>query len=118
MPSDSLEMERIRTRLSDPDVVKTNAFQLLRDLCLYVSCHENDSDAHELVLRALDIRNSFGEAQIVLDGLVRQIGLFPYLEPNALTLADRIAYELHRPENMGEEIVFHGPQAHVYWTIL
>ena len=71
-----------------------------------------------MVLRALEMRSHFTCGQEVLNGLVRRFGLFPYLAPEQLSVMDQIAYEVHRPENMGEEIVFHRPQAEVYWTLM
>ena len=51
---------------------------------------------------------------IVLDALVRQVGLFPYLVPNELGTADQIAWEFNHPEAMPDDIVFHEPQTRVY----
>src|SRR5207253_2807435 len=66
----------------------------------------------------LEQRASFGSAAVVLDALVRQVGLFPYLTPRELGTSDQIAWELNRPANMPEEIVFHEPQTRVYRSLL
>ena len=50
--------------------------------------------------------------------LVRQVGLFPYLEEENLSLKDTIAYEVHRPSGFKENIVFRHAQAEVYYTLL
>lgn len=71
-----------------------------------------------MVLRALEQRDNFVVGGNILDGLIRQLGLFQYLNPEALPPRDQIAYETYRPLNMEEEIVFHRPQAEVYWTLL
>jgi len=66
----------------------------------------------------MEYRDAFGSAGIILDGLLRQIGLFPYLDPAHLSLADFLAYEAHRPERLGDDIVFHRAQAHVYQLLM
>jgi hypothetical protein len=80
--------------------------------------HGNDPDVQELVLRAMEYRSIFRAAGSVLDGLVRRLGLFPYLDASKLSLKDQIAYEVHRPDNFDEQIVFHRPQALVYRMLL
>ena len=50
----------------------------------------------------------------MLDALIREHGLFPYLDdPESLGMADRLAYEVHRPLGI-DDIVFHAKQAEVY----
>lgn len=118
MPSDPLDLDRIRIALRDPESLKKDGFAILRALCIAVSTQPDNSAVQELVLRALNVADYFGSDQVILDGIVRQIGLFPYLDRDELSFADQIAYELHRPDNLGEEVVFHRPQAEVYWTLL
>jgi hypothetical protein len=71
-----------------------------------------------MVLRALEHREHFNPYQQVLDSLVRAVGLFPYLDPDALSFRDSVAYEFHRPVNMGDEFVFHREQAEIYRRLL
>ena len=54
----------------------------------------------------------------ILDALIRELGLFPYLEQDELSLPDLLAYEYHRPLNYDEPIVFHREQALVYRRLL
>jgi ATP-dependent helicase YprA (DUF1998 family) len=72
----------------------------------------------DIVFRALEHREAFGSYQPVLDALVRELGLFPYLEEDGLSLMDSIAYEFHRPLPFGEPMVFHREQAEVYRRLL
>jgi hypothetical protein len=116
MPAD-IEATELRAALSDPERIRANSFPILQDLCRFAGVGQ-EQDVQEMVLRALEMRAHFGMGREILDGLVRQCGFFQYLDPDALPLADRIAYEVHRPANMGEDIVFHRPQAEVYWTLL
>lgn len=73
--------------------------------------------ARELVLRALERRAEFGPDAHVLDALAREVGYFPYCEPENLSLGDHVAYEAHRPNNL-TDIVFHREQAAVYRRLL
>jgi replicative superfamily II helicase len=59
------------------------------------------------------------EHREILFSLVRNAGLFPYLEGNLELLSDDdlIAYELHRSEEL-EGIVFHSLQAKIYNLII
>lgn len=71
-----------------------------------------------MILRALEHRDAFAHCQPVLDGLVRELGLFPYIEKDDLSLEDMIAYEYHRPFQLPEPIVFHREQAEIYRRLL
>ena len=52
------------------------------------------------ILRVIEKREQFQNYQPIINDLAREIGLFPYLDPAELNLADKIAYEFHKPENM------------------
>lgn len=69
-------------------------------------------------MRLLSRKNEFQGYELIIDSLVRQIGLFPYLEPDNLSIKDSIAYELHRPEGLTDNIVFHHAQAEVYYSLI
>ena len=115
----TLTIEELKERLSDPDRISAEAFDILKALGAYAGRTNDEPKVQELVLRALEHRNSFGGALPVLDGLVRQLGLFPYLELDELGLADSIAYEFHRPFHMAEDnVVFHRVQAEVYRKLI
>ena len=111
----NITLGEIRRRLSEPWRIPGEGFEILSALCTYISTPDTEYRAQDLVLRALERREAFGKAAPVLNALVRQVGLFPYLEEDELGLADTIAYEFHRPQNMeGERVVFHRVQAQVY----
>lgn len=118
MPGDYLEVEQIRQSLSSAREIARNGFRILTNICRLVDEDESPSTYHELILRALENRRHFGPSEQVLNALVRQVGLFPYLNPAELSAADEIAWEFNRPQNMPEDIVFHEPQSRVYRAIL
>ncbi len=118
MPVDRQLVASLFQRLSSPERIAEDSFGVVRDLCRIISDDDEAPYSHELVLRAMEHRESFGAASVVLDGLLRQVGLFPYLDPTHLSLADFLAYEAHRPERLGDDIVFHRAQAHVYQLLM
>jgi replicative superfamily II helicase len=72
------------------------------------------SESRELLLRVLDRRDALGGGGPLLNALIREHGLFPYVDdPDSLGAADRLAYEVHRPIGI-DGIVFHAKQAEVY----
>lgn len=107
----------LRKALTDPVWIKSHGFEILQSLCCYAG-ESMGQLAQELVLMALENRSLFGAGAKIVDALARQFGLFPYLDPDLLSSADRIAYEVHRPEHMDDEVVFHRPQAEVYWHLM
>ncbi len=116
MPGD-INAAELRARLSSAESVRADSFALLQDLCCFAGSAE-EQHAQDMILRALEMREQFLVGREILDGLVRQFGLFQYLDPDDLPVPDQIAYEVHRPAHMEERIVFHRPQAEVYWTLL
>ena len=114
--AETLTLKEVRDQLRNPALIEKNAFPIVRTLGAAVS-HDRDR-VQDLVLRALEHRMSFGSAGAVLDGLVRELGLFPYLDPAHLGVADAIAYEYHRPDNFTDDLIFHRVQADVYRYLL
>jgi hypothetical protein len=111
----------LREALRSPQTVANNQFALLKAICELSNRQDEEEDAQEMVLRALEWREEFGECVEILDALARERRLFQYIEPDNLSLKDRIALEVHRPEalsSLGDNIVFHGPQAEVFWRLM
>lgn len=77
---------QLQTDLSNPSRERRRGFALAQDICQFVSGNESEGEVHEVVLRALEHRSSFGAASMVIEGLAREIGLFPYLDPSACHL--------------------------------
>jgi len=112
------DFKELKKDLSDSARIRRRGFRLAQDLCDFVSTSEEKMEIQELVLRALERRTEFGSAGVVVDGLAREVGLFPYLDPEKLHIGDLLAYECHRPAGFDEDIVFHHPQAVVYRKLL
>jgi rhodanese-related sulfurtransferase len=107
----------IMSALADPEKIRQNQFGLARRIAeLWNARH--DASSQDIIIRALESKQDFGSSVTILNGLVREIGLFPYLDEDSLSLRDQLAYEYHRPEGLSEEIVFHAPQARVYRALM
>jgi len=114
----TLKFDEVRERLRSPDAVRSDPFPVLKAIASFVNSDTMQPQARDLLLRALEYRDFFGGAVEVLDSMARATGLFPYADPNALGLRDLIAYEFHRPDNLGDQIVFHREQAEVYRRLM
>ena len=108
----------LRKSLSDDDKIRNNPFSILGDVSSLGGISDRESDFQELVLRVLEKRTAFADYDDVVKSLVRQTGLFPYLEKKELSLRDQIAYEFHRPLNIEDDFVFHSAQGEIYRRLI
>lgn len=113
---------------TDGDLSLDDAFLILQSLCYLANQNSEDNEIQQLLLRVLDRKNEFHDFIDVINGLIRQFGLYPYLDTDAITVKDAIAREIHRPsllsniENLGniedEGIVFHRVQAEIFQYLI
>ncbi|WP_295880880.1 DEAD/DEAH box helicase [uncultured Thiohalocapsa sp.] len=108
----------LRKILSDAQEIQKNSFAILKSIGFYLNDPKQQTIGRELVLRALEHRDAFSPYTPILDTFVRQVGLFPYLDEDALSFRDAVAYEFHRPDGMKNELVFHRAQAEIYRRLL
>ena len=97
------EIRRILRKPFEPNLQK---FVLLKDVADLPS-------AQDLVLRVFARRPEFEDFHELVVELIRQVGLYPYLKDEELSLRDLLAFEMHRVEGMNE-VIFHSSQAKVY----
>ena len=114
-----MTIDEVRQALRSPEPIAGRAVEIAQTLCALAGDGVDPSTLQELILRAVDKRTCLREVASVIDGLVRTVGLFPYLSPGDLSPRDLAAYELHRPLAMDDErIVFHRVQWEVYRELL
>lgn len=111
-----MTIEKLRDILRKDIPTNIDKFQVIKEITILVA--SNQIVGQEFVLRLLAKRTEFKGFDSMIDALVRQVGLFPYLDEEKLSLKDTIAYEIHRPTGFKENIVFHHAQAEVYYTLL
>lgn len=98
-----------------------DAFRFLAQLSAFTSLAENDSEvqsAREVCVRVLDQIEAFSGYEDVVQALLRNVGLFPYLNRKTADVATQLATEVHRPQAMPENIVFTTKQAEVYRELI
>lgn len=103
--------------LKGKQFIKKFQFEILQVAARLCRADPEAQVAKELILRALENIDHFSRTKSILNSLVREIGLFPYLEQEDLSLDDAIAYEYHRAENLSE-VIFHQEQLPIYQKIL
>lgn len=109
-------IKELRNILRRKFPANTDRFQIIKEVAILIVTEE--SVGQEFVLRLLARIGDFQGMEPLIYSLVRQVGLFPYLEEENLSLKDTIAYEVHRPSGFKENFVFHHAQAEVYYTLL
>jgi len=118
MPGNNELIKQLLKDLSDRTAIAQRSFEILKEISLLASSDVDPETVQELILRSLEHADLFEQSEPVLRALIRRVGLFPYLDGTELSARDQLAYEYHRPFNMGDEIVFHRPQAAVYRMLL
>jgi len=96
-------------------------FGLLREIARHVNNAATTDEGRDLVIRALAVNRGFSPSENgLLMTLVRNVGLFPYLSETITSadFADRLAFELHRPDSNDSNVVFHTLQARTYHQLM
>ena len=130
------DTKQLLNKLRNRDISNESAFEVLKALCALANKSQDNYEpiVQELVLRALDQQDSFDPYGEILAGLVRKLGLYPYLSIEHLSMQDAVAREFHRPANIAlhdqlrqepntiqeteEGLVFHRVQAEIFRKIL
>ncbi len=110
-----MDTKDLRTLLKT-DFSPEEAGLILSAISRLVNARDTHDEGRELVIRCLDRRDRFLDGlSLVLDGLVRSVGLLPYVaESRASTLEDQLLLEAHRMPIVGEKRVFHTLQLQIY----
>lgn len=115
-----MELSFLIEKLKDSSIIERESFSIAKSLANIYNNSDSQSisKAQECVLRAMDKYESFGDSKVIIDSLARELGLFPYLKKEDLSVRDMLAAEAHRVSIGSEDIYFHGPQAEVYYKII
>lgn len=105
------QVKIIRETLRRPFSNELDKFQLLKVIAELVS--DKSNAAQELVLRLFERKKEFQQYHMIVVELMKQVGLYPYLRDEELSIRDAIAFEMHRPEGL-DSVVFHQSQTEVY----
>lgn len=117
-----MSYRELRTVLDEIDSDKSfDAFAFLAGLSKFTSLAPDEEQmqlARELLIRVLDREALFKPYASIVQALIREVGLFPYLDTAESDIATLIATETHRPDAMPQDIVFTTKQAEVYRLLL
>ncbi|MBG6074086.1 MULTISPECIES: DEAD/DEAH box helicase [unclassified Polaromonas] len=117
-----MSYKELRATLDETDHDKSfDAFAFLGKLSSFTSLATDEDQmqlARELLIRVLDREAMFEPYSLIVQTLLRTVGLFPYLDANKSGVATLIATEAHRPDAMPKDIVFTTKQAEVYRTLM
>lgn len=115
-----MELSFLIEKLKDSSIIERESFSIAKSLASIYNNSDSQSisKVQECVLRAMDKYEHFGDSKVVIDSLARELGLFPYLKKEDLSIRDMLAAEAHRVSIGSEDIYFHGPQAEVYYKII
>lgn len=121
--ADHLTLDEMRAIVADRTTLPERAFSLLTELSAAAMLSANDDDnrvmaAREIAIRLLESREALAHVEGLLDAVLRQLGLFPYVEPDFLSMRELLEFEAHRPEGLDDTVVFHRVQAYVYRQLL
>jgi hypothetical protein len=114
----NLSLSDINSMLILNAINNENSFSVIKSIASNLN-QKDDYNLQEVILRVIEQREMFEGYQAIINDFAREIGLFPYLNPEELNLPDKIAYEFHRPSGVDQDnIVFHRAQARVYFELL
>ncbi len=116
--AENISLVNINTLLRENSITKENSFSVIKSIASSIN-QKNELYLQEVILRVIEQRQVFVGYSSIINDFARAIGLFPYLNPEELSLPDKIAYEFHRPSGVDQEnIIFHRAQARVYFELL
>lgn len=115
-----MEVNEIIKKLKDVKYIRKNHFDLARDIVnKYNEAHEMELKlSQELVLRALERYDDFRDSKIIIDNLVKELRLYPYLKDKKISLKNALVREAFTTQIGDEEIIMHGPQAEVFSLLM
>lgn len=115
-----MELSILSEKLKSSEYIEQDSFAIAKALAKIYNNSDSQSTSkiQELVLRAMDKYECFGDSKSIIDSLIRELGLFPYLNKESLSIRDMLAVEAHKASIGQDEIYFHGPQAEVYYKLI
>lgn len=112
-----MDVDTLKTQISELRLDDKPNTEILRAINTLVNCKSTVNVARDLIIRVLGKITFFNhtEKNFIL-GLVRNVGLFPYMVNHRqnMSLLDQMALELHRASSLGDATIFHSLQAKVF----
>lgn len=95
-------------------------FSLLREIVSIYNTDGYDKNFQLIFFTLLENRDYFDEYKNIINSLIREIGLFPYIEESELhSFKDAVAINtFSSPQIRESKTIFHYPQAKVFYTLM
>jgi hypothetical protein len=105
----------LRSYIDDPEY--SDWKKLCVDLIDFHNLHERNDYVQDLVLRLMERQEELSSSYKLIEHLIGELGLFPYLDEGSLGYKDRIRQMLFAaPDSMNK--IFHIKQADVYHKLM
>lgn len=97
-----------------------NKFKLLKDIIFLFNSEGYSKNLQRVLFFLLENKTYFTEYREIINSLLREIGLFPYIDNNEVNnIRDKIAINSFvAPPISPTKVIFHFPQAKVFYTIM
>lgn len=112
------ELTQFQATLAVAEEIKADPFRVAKEVAIACATSNYDVNAQDLVIRSLANLDAFGSAKPIINALVRECGLFPYLDLDSLPTQDLFAAALHRYSPLGENFLLHREQRNVLNLLL
>jgi hypothetical protein len=111
---------QIANAITNFDIPNSKKFDILRDVCNLYNEVGYDKNFQKVFFTLLENREHFEIYGEIIDCLIRDIGLFPYIDENNVSnFRDMLAINAFvSPSIRSTKTIFHYPQAKVFHTIL
>lgn len=118
-----LTAEELQEDSADPEKLAVRPFEIMQGAANLLACAEGSAQelvARQVIIQCREHRNALPAPLIdVVDALVRELGLFPYLDGDDLDDAALLSREtLRLPDLSGGSVVLHAAQASIYARLL
>lgn len=113
-----VELIGLHRTLADPSAITADPFSVAKSIANICATSNYDIEAQDLVIRSLENLDAFGNARPILNSLVRECGLFPYVDLDFSSTNDLFAAALHRYSPLGEDFLLHREQRNVLSLLL
>lgn len=99
---------------------KIDKFSVLRDIVSLYNIIGYDKNFQNVFFMLLENREHFENYRDIINSLIREIGLFPYIEESEIhSFKDAIAINtFSSPQIRNFKTIFHYPQAKVFYTLM
>ena len=115
-----MELDDIRKCIANPKKLIEARFPIFREVTRLANKEQTSAVARDLIIRLLPHKALLADGyDDLLDGLVREVGLFPYADQQKnVGIEEQMLFEAHRVHGVGQERFFHSLQLAVFQEIV